>query len=81
MSLTQDNVPVVEPQRNGHFLPIDCHWLDQNGVYDEDAAVARVAVANGNLYKEPAYKTNVARAKIEATLAQRALDKELAEYL
>ena len=74
---------VVEPQRNGHFLPIDCHWLDAqgNGVYDEEAAVARVAVANGNLYKEPAYKTNVARAKIESALAQRALDKELAEYL
>jgi len=65
----------------GHFLPIDCHWLDAQGKYDEDAAVARVKVANGNLYKEPAYKTNVARAKIEAALAQRALDKELAEYL
>ena len=65
----------------GHFLPVDCHWLDAQGRYDEDAAVARVKVANGNLYKEPAYKTNVARAKIEAALAQRALDKELAEYL
>ena len=65
----------------GHFLPIDCHWLDAQGKYDEDAAVARVKIANGNLYKEPAYKTNVARAKIEAALAQRALDKELAEYL
>jgi len=65
----------------GHFLPIDCHWLDAQGKYDEDAAVARVKVANGNLYKEPAYKTNVARAKIEAALAQRALDIELAEYL
>ena len=65
----------------GHFLPVDCHWLDAQGRYDEDAAVARVKVANGNLYKEPAYKTNVARAKVEAALAQRALDKELAEYL
>ena len=65
----------------GHFLPIDCHWLDAQGKYDEDAAVARVKIANGNLYKEPAYKTNVARAKIEAALAQRALDKELAEYI
>ena len=65
----------------GHFLPVDCHWLDAQGKYDEDAAVARVKIANGNLYKEPAYKTNVARAKIEAALAQRALDKELAEYL
>jgi len=65
----------------GHFLPIDCHWLDAQGKYDEDAAVARVKIANGNLYKEPAYKTNVARAKVEAALAQRALDKELAEYL
>ena len=65
----------------GHFLPVDCHWLDAQGRYDEDAAVARVKVANGNLYKEPAYKTNVARAKIEAALAQRALDIELAEYL
>ena len=65
----------------GHFLPIDCHWLDAQGKYDEDAAVARVKIANGNLYKEPAYKTNVARAKIEAALAQRALDIELAEYL
>ena len=65
----------------GHFLPVDCHWLDAQGRYDEDAAVARVKIANGNLYKEPAYKTNVARAKVEAALAQRALDKELAEYL
>ena len=65
----------------GHFLPVDCHWLDAQGRYDEDAAVARVKIANGNLYKEPAYKTNVARAKIEAALAQRALDIELAEYL
>ena len=65
----------------GHFLPVDCHWLDAQGKYDEDAAVARVKIANGNLYKEPAYKTNVARAKIEAALAQRALDIELAEYL
>jgi len=65
----------------GHFLPVDCHWLDAQGKYDEDAAVARVKIANGNLYKEPAYKTNVARAKIEAALAQRALDKELAEYI
>ena len=65
----------------GHFLPVDCHWLDAQGRYDEDAAVARVKVANSNLYKEPAYKTNVARAKIEAALAQRALNKELAEYL
>ena len=65
----------------GHFLPVDCHWLDAQGRYDEDAAVARVTITNRNLYKEPAYKTNVARAKIEAALAQRSLDKELAEYL
>jgi uncharacterized protein YdbL (DUF1318 family) len=45
------------------------------------SAVARVNLTNRNLYKEPAYKTNVARAKIESALAQRALDKELAEYL
>ena len=65
----------------GHFLPVDCHWLDAQGKYDEDAAVARVTITNRNLYKEPAYKTNIARAKIESALAQRALDKELAEYL
>jgi len=41
----------------GHFLPVDCHWLDAQGRYDEDAAVARVNLTNKNLYKEPAQRT------------------------
>ena len=81
MSLTEDNVLSIEPYKTSHFLPIDCHWLDAQGKYDEDAAAAKVAITNAGMHKEPSYKTNVARAKIDAVLAQRALDKELAEYL
>ena len=81
MSLTEDNVLPTEPYKQGHFLSIECHWLDEDGVYDEEAAVARVNKANSVLYKEPGYKANAARAKITAILEQRALDKELAEYL
>tara|TARA_B100000795_G_scaffold3007_1_gene2075 strand:+ start:456 stop:680 length:225 start_codon:yes stop_codon:yes gene_type:complete len=65
----------------GHFLPIDCHWLDAQGKYDEVAAVKRVQRNNDNVHKEFNYAQNIARSKIEVANEQRALNKELAEYI
>lgn len=70
-------------KKNDPFDPFkgaDAHWL-VDGVYDEVAAQMRIAKTNADIAKDKMYAANTARIAIEKRLEQRALGKEMAEYL
>mgnify|MGYP003650204049 CR=1 FL=1 len=62
------------------FTLRDAHWL-VDGVYDEEVAEMRVAIANKRMCADEYYSANAHRALIDAHLEERQLDAEIAEYI